>query len=111
MRLELPPRLPMRPVDREDRVPVEVLPVRRAPRLDRQLQLFGRARRAVRVTPEIALARQWLRFGWRGTRWEQNPEKAARRAMFRLASKAMPRGIREALWALRGLRTIGIRQR
>jgi hypothetical protein len=63
------------------------------------------------VAPEIALARQWLRFGWRGTRWERNPEKAARRATLRLASKAMPRGLREALWALRGLRAIGIRQR
>jgi hypothetical protein len=67
-----------------------------------QLELFGRVRRAVRVAPEIALARQWLRFGWRGTRWERSPEKAARRAALRLASKAMPRGLREALWAPRG---------
>lgn len=111
MRLEPAPRFPTRPVDREDRVPLEVLPVRRAPRWDSQLELFGRVRRAVRVAPEIALARQWLRFGWRGTRCERNPEKAARRAALRLASKAMPRGIREAFWALRGLRAIGLRQR
>jgi hypothetical protein len=111
MRLEPTPRLPTRPVDREDRVPLEGLSLRRAPRWDSQIEIFGRARRAVRVAPEIALARQWLRFGWRGTRWERNPEKAARRAAFRLASKAMPRGIREALWALRGLRAIGLRQR
>jgi hypothetical protein len=111
MRLELAPRLPTRPVDREDRVPLEVLPVGRRARWDSQLELFGRTRRAVRVAPEIALARQWLRFGWRGTRCERNPEKAARRAAFRLASKAMPRGLREALWALRGLRAIGNRQR
>jgi hypothetical protein len=110
MRLELAPRLPARPLDRDARVPLEVLPVRRAPRWDRQLELFGRARRAARV-PQIALARQWLRFGWRGTRWERNPEKTAGRAMFRLASRAMPRGLREALWALRGPRMIGTRQR
>jgi hypothetical protein len=112
MRLEPAPRLPTRPVDREGRALLEALAVRRAPRWDSQIELFGRARRAVRVVaPEIALARQWLRFGWRGTRWERNPEKAARRATLRLASKAMPRGLREALWALRGLRAIGIRQR
>jgi hypothetical protein len=111
MRLELLPRLPTRPVGREERVPLEVLLVRRARRLDTQLELFARVKRAPRIAPEIALARQWLRFGWRGTLWERNPEKAARRAAFRLASKAMPRGLREAFWALRGLRMIGVRQR
>jgi len=44
-------------------------------------------------------------------RWERNPEKAARRVLFRLASKAMPRAIRDALWLLRGLRGIGERHR
>lgn len=111
MRQEFAPRLPTRPVGREERVPLEVLPVRRVRRSNSQLELFGRLNRAARIAPETALARQWLRFGWRGTRWERNPEKAARRAVFRLASKAIPRGLREALWALRGLRTIGVRQR
>jgi hypothetical protein len=111
MRQDLAPRLPRRRGDREDRVPLEVLPVRRSPRWGSQLELFTRVRRPPRVVPEIALARRWLRFGWRGTRWERNPEKAARRAMFRLASKAMPRGIRDALWLFRGLRGVGLRQR
>lgn len=111
MRQQLAPRLLPWPGSREDRVPLEMLPVRRAPRQDTQLELFTLVKGASRLAPEIVVARQWLRFGWRGTRWERNPEKAARRAMFRLASRAIPRGLREALWALRGLRTIGTRQR
>lgn len=111
MRQELAPHVPMRLIGREDRVPLEVLPVRRPCRSDSQLELFARVKRAPRIAPETALARQWLRSGWLGTLWERNPEKAARRAVFWLASRAMPRGIREALWALRGLRTIGTRQR
>jgi hypothetical protein len=111
MRQELAPRVPMRLVGREERVPLEVLLGRRVPRSNNQLELSTRVKRAARIAPETALARQWLRFGWRGTRWERNPEKAARRAAFHLASKLMPRGLREALWALRGLRTIGVRQR
>ena len=111
IRRELPPHLPTPPAGREERMPLEVLPVRRARRPDSQLELFARVKRAPRIAPEIPLARQWLRFGWRGTLWERNPEKAARRAVFRLASKAMPRGIREVLWVLRGAREIGLRQR
>ena len=111
MRQELAPRVPTRPLGREERVPLKALPVRRTRRSDSQLELFARVKRAARIAPETALARQWLRFGRRGTLWEPNPEKAARRVVFRLASKAMPRGIREALWALRGLRAIGVRQR
>jgi hypothetical protein len=57
------------------------------------------------------LARQWLRFGRPGSRREHDPERAARRALFRLASKAMPQPIRDALWLLRGLRETGLRQR
>src|SRR5438552_309754 len=66
---------------------------------------------AARVMHEIGWARQWLRFGWRGTRWEWNPEKAARRVMFRLASKVMPRGIRDALWLIRRVSGFGQRER
>src|SRR2546422_5444480 len=104
-------RLPILPRDRDDRVALQVLPFRPAPRRVGQLELFPPAKRAVRVAHEIGWARQWLRFGWRGTRWERNPEKAARRVMFRLASKAMPRAIPDALWVLRGLRGVGLRQR
>ncbi len=111
MRQQLAPGLPPWPANREDRVPLEVLPFRRAPRRDSQLELFTRVKGASRLAPEVAVVRHWLRFGWRGKRWERDPEKAARRAMFRLASKAMPRGLRDALWALRGLRTLGTRQR
>jgi hypothetical protein len=111
MRQGLVPRLPILPRDRDDRLPLQVLPFRPAPRRDGQLELFPRAKRAVRVAHEIGWVRQWLRFGWRGTRWERNPEKAARRVLFRLASKAMPRAIRDALWVLRGLRGVGFRQR
>ena len=111
MRQELEPRVPTRPAGREERVPLEWLPGRRVQRSNSQLELFTRVKRAARIAPETALARQWLRFGWRGPRWERNPEKAVRRAVFRLASKAMPRGLREALWALRGLRTTGVRHR
>ena len=111
IRQGLVPRLPILPRDRDDRVPLSVLPFRPAPRRDGQLALFPRAKRAVRVAHEVGWARQWLRFGWRGTRWERNPEKAARRVMFRLASRAMPRAIRDALWVLRGLRGVGLRQR
>lgn len=111
MRQQLAPRLPPRSRNREDRVPFEVLPVRRAPSRNSQLELFIRVKGASRLAPDTAVVRRWLRFGWRGTRWERNPEKAARRAMFRLASRAIPRGLSEALWVLRGLRTIGTRQR
>ena len=111
MRQALVPRLPILPRDRDDRLPLQVLPFRPARPRDGQLQLFARTTKAVRVLHENGWARQWLRFGWRGTRWERHPEKAARQAMFRLASRAMPRGIRDALWLLRGLRGIGLRQR
>ncbi|HEX9421566.1 MAG TPA: hypothetical protein VGA81_21090 [Methylomirabilota bacterium] len=111
MRQGLVSRLPILPRDRDERVPLQVLPFRPAPHRDGQLELFASAKRAVRVAREIGWARQWLRFGWRGTRWERNPEKAARRVLFRLASKAMPRAIRDALWLLRGLRGVGLRQR
>jgi hypothetical protein len=111
MRQGLVPRLPVELRDREDRHPLQVLPFRSVPRRDGQLELFARAKRAVRVAHEIGWARQWLRFGWRGRRWERNPEKAARRVMFRLASKAMPRAIRDALWVLQGLRGVDVRQR
>src|SRR5207247_1711583 len=89
------------PGDRDDGLPLQVLPFRPAARRDGQLDLFPRAKRAVRVAREIGWARQWLRFGWRGTRWERNPEKAARRVLFRLASKAMPRAMRDAVGAAR----------
>jgi hypothetical protein len=41
---------------------------------------------------------QWLSFGRRRRRWEQDPERAL---VFRLASRAMPKPMRDALWLLR----------
>ena len=111
MRQGYVPRLPTLPRDRDDRLPLQLLPYRPARRRDGQLELFARAKKAIRPAHEIGWARQWLRFGWRGTRWERNPEKAARWIMFRLASKAMPGAIRDALRVLRGLRGAGVRQR
>jgi hypothetical protein len=55
--------------------------------------------------------RQWLLFGRHHNRWEQNPERAARRAVFRLASKAMPKPLRDLLWLSRAMQGIGLRQR
>jgi len=97
--------------DRDDRRPEQLLPFRAAPRRDGQLELFTRARKWLRRARGSGAMRQWLLFGRRGNRWEQNPERAARRAIFRLASRAMPKPIREVLWLLRGLRLAGLRQR
>ena len=107
----LVPRLPTRPRDHDERLPVQLLTYRPAPRRDSQLELFAGAKRAVRVAREIEWARHWLRFGWRGTRLERNPERAARRAVLRLASKVVPRGIRVALSLPRGFREIRPRER
>jgi hypothetical protein len=107
----LVPRLPIRPRDHHDRPRLQLLPYRQASLRDSQLALFARTKRAFGITHEVDSARQWLRFGWRGTRWERNPEKAARRAMFRLASKAIPTTIRDAFRVLRGLKAFGTRQR
>jgi hypothetical protein len=41
----------------------------------------------------------------------RDPERVARRMTFRLATGLAPKPIREALWALRGLRGLGMRQR
>jgi hypothetical protein len=111
MRQGLVARLPIRSRSLEDRVPVQVLPFRRASHREGQLELYARAKKTVRLVGAGRWARQWLRFGWRGTRWEREPEKAARRVVFRLASQAMPRGIRDALCVLRRLQGLGLRQR
>jgi hypothetical protein len=97
--------------DRDDRRPEQLLPFRAAPRRDRQLELFVTARRSLRLARGNGAMRDWLLFGRRANRWEQNPERAVRRAVFRLASRTMPKPIREVLWLLRGLRLAGLRQR
>ena len=103
----IPP--PPRPRDRED--PLPLLPARSKPRRDGQLELFATARRSLRLARGNGWTPEWLLFGRRRRRWEQDPERAARRAAFRLASRAMPRAVRDALWLLRGLQERSIRQR
>jgi hypothetical protein len=102
---------PPRPRDREERSPLPVHPARPRPRRDGQLELFATARRSLRLARGNGWTPQWLLFGRRRRRWEQDPERAARRAVFRLASRAMPKAVRDALWLLRGFQERGIRQR
>ncbi len=69
----------------------------------------NQARRAAR------LGGRWLgglvRPGLRLAALSRDPERAARRMTFRLATTLAPRGIREALWMLRGLQGLGLRSR
>jgi hypothetical protein len=91
------------PRERHDpRIP-QVLPFRPVPRLDGQLELFATASRPLRLARSKGWVKRRLRLGRRHSRWERDPERAARLAVFRLASRAMPKPIREALWLLRGL--------
>jgi hypothetical protein len=113
---------------RSERTPVQALtPARvsarlpqidRAPARDRRrplgpIGLFflstNKARRLARV------GGRWLdglvRPGLRLTAMSRNPERVARRMTFRLATALAPKPIREALWALRGLRGLGLRYR
>ncbi len=97
--------------ERDEERTYSLLPVRKAPRLGGQLELFKTARRSLALARGNTWVARWLRFGRRGARWQEDPERAARRAVFRLASRAMPTRMREVLWLLRGLRGFGVRQR
>jgi hypothetical protein len=103
--------LPARPHDRDDRLPFQLLLPRPRTRQTSQLELVTRAERAVRRVRAGAWTARGLRLGRRGSLWARDPEKAARRATLRLASRVMPRSIREVLRPLRGARTVGLRQR
>jgi hypothetical protein len=103
--------LPEGPRDRDDRLPLQLLPPRPGTRRTRQLELFTHAERTVRVVRASAWTARGLRLGRRGSLWARDHEKAARRATFRLASRVMPRSIREVLRLLRGARVVGLRQR
>jgi hypothetical protein len=100
-----------RPRGREERSPLRPVPAPSKLRRDGQLELFARARRSLWLARGNGWTPQWPLFGRRRPRWEQDPERAARRAVFCLASKAMPRAVRDALWLLRGLQERSIRQR
>jgi len=97
--------------DRDDGRPEQLLPFRVAQRRDGQLELFTTVRRSLRLVRGHSAARQWLLFGRVARRWEQDPERAMRRAVFRLASRAMPKPMREVIWLLRGLYRVSGRQR
>ena len=97
--------------DHDGRFPEPVLPFRPTPPRDGQLERFVTAKRALRLARGSGTMRQWLLFGRRGNRWEQDPEKAVRRPVFRLASRAMPQPLRDLLWLSRTLRGTGVRQR
>lgn len=97
--------IPRRP-DRDDTRPFALLPSRKAPRRNGQLELFTTARRSLRLPQGNTSVARWLRFGRRGVRWQQDPERAARRAVFRLASRAMPTRLRDVLGLLRDLRRL-----
>jgi len=74
--------------------------------------LYLRARKARR---QAGVTFRWVDFlrrpGFRLDTLSRDPERTARRAAFRLASALAPNPIRDALWALRGLRGLGMRQR
>ena len=97
--------------DRDEHQLQQVLPFRTTSWRGGQLELFTTARRSLRLAQGNTWVARWLRFRPRVVRWRQDPERAARRAVFRLASRAMPTGMREVLWLLRGLRGLGLRQR
>src|SRR6266446_687345 len=52
-----------------------------------------------------------LRFLDRAMEMNRDPEHAARRLSLRLLSRAMPGPLRQALWLVRGVASIGVRQR
>jgi len=103
--------LAQRPRAMGERQPGQLLPLRAAARRDGPLELLATARKSVRLVRSSGQARRWLVFGRRRSRWQDDPERAVRRAVFRLATRIMPTPIREALWRLRGLRGIGLQQR
>jgi hypothetical protein len=114
---------------RTPRTPVEALTPRPKPqRAHQQLGLTPSSGRARRLGPmgiwflRTKKARQlgrlggrWLdqlrRPGFRLNPLSRDPERAARRMTFRLATGLAPRPIREALWILRGAVGLGLRAR
>jgi len=97
--------------DRDEHRIQQVLPFRAVSRRGSQLELFATRRRSVRLIRGNSWVRHWLRLGRRQARWERDPEGAMRQAVFRLATRAMPKPMRDVLWLLRGLQGRGFRQR
>lgn len=101
----------LRHFDRDKERTHYLLPLRKTSRSNGQLALFATARRSLRPAQGNTWVARWLRFGRRPVRWQQDPERAARRAVFRLATRAIPTRMREVIWLLRGLRGLRARQR
>jgi hypothetical protein len=97
--------------DRDQQRLLPALPRRARLRRDGQLELFAATGGPVRLVQANGWVRRWLRFGRHGLRWRQAPEKAARRAVFRVATRAMPKQMRDVIGLLRGLRGLARRQR
>ena len=114
---------------RNERTPVQVLTPRRSQDPLRQLSFvppttrprrplgpvgvfFLRTKKARRLA---GMGRRWLdrlmRPGLRVNAFTRDPERAARRMTFRLATGLVPKPIREALWMLRSTRSLGLRLR
>jgi hypothetical protein len=97
--------------ERDDERPHVLLPARTTSRRESQFELFTTARRSLRLIRGGTWVARWLRFGRRRPRWHEDPERAARRALFRLASRAVPAPMRDVLSLVRGLRGLSFRQR
>jgi len=97
--------------EHDEERPYALLPPRKTFPHHGQLELFATARRSLSLARGNTWVAQWLQSGRRGRRWERDPEGAVRRAVFRLASRAMPKPLRDVVWLLRGLRAAGLRQR
>jgi hypothetical protein len=112
---------------RNERTPVEALtPYRLWDRVPQPDRVPARTRRPLgpfgvfflstnRARRRVWRAGRWLdglhRPGLRLAAMTRDPEWAARRMPFRLATALAPQPIRDALWAMRGLRGLGLRQR
>jgi len=114
-RLTLLRELPVPPKDEQSRgritrTPATLLPTRLVRRTDGQLDLFRIVRRRLRLLRGDGWTRQMLPLSRVAARWDQNPEQLARRVVFRVASRALPKGLRQALELLRGLRQLDRRR-
>jgi hypothetical protein len=67
------------------------------------MELFARRTPTLRALQANPWTRRWLWQGRRRSRWQDDPERAVKRAVFNLATRAMPRGIREAIRLLRSV--------
>jgi hypothetical protein len=103
---------PYRPQDRPLQLPLLPARARQRRPLGPVGIFFLRTRKARRLA---GLGGRWLdrfiRPGHSLNAFTRDPERAARRMTFRLAASLLPKPIREALWMLRGARSLGLRVR